>query len=119
MIRVDFEGAPELTFDDLWPRSIAIGEARGYCGADVIIGISRVFTPEEDLLYQWINEQDGSDLFGIQHLSDGRDLIIFNRTFTKQTREAAEREHRIFLREVIHRFNIERGDVSNMSHTTR
>lgn len=121
-ISVDIEGMPDIKWDDLWPRKAHFGEAHGYCGADVIICVTRVFSKEEDILFHWVDQQDDCDLFGIQHLDDGRDLIIFNRLHRKQTRDEAEMEHRSHLRALIRRLEAQRPLYSgqrNMAQTTR
>jgi hypothetical protein len=121
-ISVDIEGMPEISWGDLWPRSIVIGDAYGYVGADVIITISRVFSREEDALFSWVDGQDDCDLFGIQHLGDGRDLCVFTRNWRSQTRDQAEMEHRSHLRALIRKLEAQRPLFSgqrNMAQTTR
>lgn len=113
---------PEVAWEDLWPRRAKFGEAVAYLGADVIIVISRVFTPDEDQVLKWVVAQDTCDLFGIQHLEDGRDLMVFNRRFDRQTRESAEQEHRLHLRDLIRRLEAQRPlfpGQRNMSQATR
>lgn len=121
-ISVDIEGMPEVSWADLWPRQIHIGDAHGYVGADVIVTISKVFSKEEDALFHWVDSQDDCYLFGIQHLPDGRDLIIFNRNWRTQTREQAEMEHRSHLRALIRKLESQRPlfpGQRNMPQTTR
>lgn len=107
-IKVDIEGMPEVSWEDLWPRQAHFGEAHGYCGADVIIAISRVFSTDEDKLLAWVDAQDEADLYAIQHLEDGRDMFIFNRTWASQSREDAEMEHRLHLRALIRKLESQR-----------
>jgi len=121
-ISVAIEGMPEVTWAELWPRSIVIGDASAYVGADVIVTVSRAFSREEDALFAWVDGQDDCDLFGIQHLADGRDLCVFNRNWRSQTREQADMEHRSHLRALIRKLEAQRPlfpGQRNMSQATR
>ena len=95
------EGMENLKFRDMFPRTFECGEASGYCGADFIVTVSRAFTPEEDKLFAWVVLQDSVTLNGVHHLSDGRDIIVFDRKFRDQTPAEAEKEHRDHLAYVI------------------
>lgn len=103
MIDVSIEGIREVQFAELWPRSIKVGTAEAYCGDGLIITVSKCFTTEEDSVFQWAKAQDDSVLYAVQHLSDGRDLFVFERLFVSQTREEAREEHRAHLREWLSR----------------
>lgn len=95
-IQLEVEGFPDLAFAEMWSRSFRMGTAEGYVGAEVIVTVSRPFSPEENELFRWVVEQDGCLLFGIYNASDGRDVIVFERTYTKQSEEdafAEQREH--------------------------
>lgn len=94
MIAVEIEGFPSVEWADLWPRVQKYGTAEGYCGGGIIITISRAFTDDEDKIFRWVMAQDEASLWGVQHLSDGRDLLIFERGFKTQNRTDAITEHR-------------------------
>lgn len=97
MIEVEIEGFPPVEWADLWPRVQRYNTAEGYCGGNLIVTVSRAFTDDEDQIFQWAKAQDSASLWGVQHLSDGRDLLIFERSFTSQTQAEAIEEHRAHL----------------------
>lgn len=70
---------------ETFPRSIAVGDAAGYCGALEIVLISRSFTPAEDAVVAWAVAQDDSELDEITYLPDGRDLMILRRAHVRQS----------------------------------
>lgn len=90
-----------VAYADLFPRTFLLGDARGYFGEEIIVTVSRPFTKGEDELFRWVVEQDGTQLFGIYGCEDGRDLIVFERLYTKQTREEAHEEHGRHLRDLL------------------
>lgn len=108
MISVDSPDLPEVTFADLWPRTFRQGTAEGYVGTDIMITVSQPFTPDEDALFKWLMRQDGCYLVGIKSVSDGRDLILFDRRFTKQTKAEAKEEHRRHLAGLLERLELRR-----------
>jgi hypothetical protein len=90
-----------IKWEDLWPRHIAYGECEAWCGAALVVCITRPFTPDEDLVFDWIMKQDACELFGIAHLSDGRDLIVLDRMFKTQSMHEAQMEHYDHIRAVL------------------
>lgn len=101
MIDLSVEGMESLSWGDLWPRHVAYGECEAWVGGSLIICITRPFTPDEDLVFDWVLRQDTCELYGISHLSDGRDLIVLDRTFTTQNRYEAQMEHRQHIRSTL------------------
>jgi hypothetical protein len=71
-----------------------------------MIAVTRPFTTDEDLVFRWLNDQDGCLLYGVHHLRDGRDILVFERTFKKQTVEDALAEHRAHLRTLVDRVGL-------------
>lgn len=108
MISVESPELPGVVFADLWPRSFSQGDAEGYVGTDLMVTISRPFSKDEDALFKWLMRQDGCLLIGIKNLSDGRDLILFERRFTKQSEAEAVDEHRRHLSGLIERLELRR-----------
>ena len=106
MISLSVEGAGALTWDTVWPRTYKLGDAEGYCGDTYIVTLSRPFTRSEDHLFRWLTEQDAVELYGLAHLSDGRDLMLFERLFVTQSREAAREEHAQHLRARLEEFGL-------------
>lgn len=101
MIALNVDGLESLKWEDLWPRHVAYGECEAWCGGGLIVCITRAFTPDEDLVFDWVMSQDSCELFGVAHLEDGRDLIVLDRTFTKQSRHDAQMEHQKHIRDVL------------------
>lgn len=95
------EGFEGLQWGDMWPRHIAYGECEGWCGSGLVVVLTRAFTPDEDLLFDWVLKQDKCLLYGLHHQSDGRDLIVFERQFVTQSRDEAFQEHIMHLRRVL------------------
>lgn len=101
MIALNVEGMESLAWGDLWPRHFASGECAAWCGGGLMLCIVRPFTRDEDKVFAWLMEQDTCELYGIAHLDDGRDLIVLDRTFTKQSRKEALAEHKNHIRTVL------------------
>ena len=106
VVGLSIEGFEWLQWGDMWPRHIAYGECEGWCGSGLIVVITRMFTPDEDLLFDWVEKQDDCDLYGVQPLVDGRELMVFNRQFRTQTPLEAYEEHIEHLRSVLARRRI-------------
>lgn len=104
-VEAQLEDLP-VEWADLWPRHKRIGTAEAYCGAWMIITISRAFSADEDQIFQWALEQDQCSVWGIYHMRDGRDLILFDRMHTKQTVTDAEAEHLAHLGAMLRRQGI-------------
>lgn len=100
-INVTLEGFSGLSWSELWPRHKRFGNCEAWVGGGLAICVTQPFTAEEDQLFRWVLEQDTCVLYGIHHMKDGRDLIVFDRTFTTQTREEAIREHQEHLRQLL------------------
>lgn len=100
MIAVEMNGVT-VAWSDLWPRYIAYGECEAWCGGGLVVCLTRPFTTDEDLLFDWVLKQDRCELFGIYHMEDGRDLIVFDRMFTKQSKHEAMDEHRAHVKRVL------------------
>ena len=104
-IAMSIEGFEGLQWGDMWPRHVKYGECEAWCGSGLIVVVTRAFTPDEDLLFDWVVRQDKCFLYGIHHLPDGLDLIVFERQFVSQSREQAFEEHLAHLRKML----LERG----------
>lgn len=98
---MELDGFGGLDWGSLWPRHIAYGECHGWVGSGLIIVMTRAFTPDEDLLFDWVAKQDRCHLYGIHHMQDGRDLIVFERQFVSQSQADAVAEHQAHLRKVL------------------
>lgn len=101
MVQLAVEGVGALTWETYWPRRFRMGDAEGYCGEAFIVTISSAFTPAEDELFRWVVAQDSVELYGLSHLSDGRDIMLFERRYVKQSEDEARTEHRLHLRRVL------------------
>ena len=106
VISVEVEGIEGLTWGDMWPRHAQFGECEGWCGSGLIVVVTRAFTPDEDLLFDWVERQDKAHLYGVHHLPDGRDLIVFERQWVKQSQEDAVAEHMDHLRLVLRKLGL-------------
>jgi hypothetical protein len=67
----------------------------------MMVAMTRPFTPDEDLVFDWVLKQDTCELYGICNLDDGRDLIVFDRTYGRQSRLDAAVEHQVHIRKVL------------------
>lgn len=103
MIAMSVEGLDRLCWDDMFPRKFRQGEAIGWCGESFIVVISSPFTADEDAVFEWVMKQDVVELVGVLPCSDGRDLLMFDRCFIKQSREDARKEQVDFIRQALDR----------------
>ncbi|HLP97640.1 MAG TPA: hypothetical protein VK149_04265 [Sideroxyarcus sp.] len=81
---------------ETYTRHIKIGDSEGYVGAEVMLAITRPFTPAEDAVFLWLLIQDKAHLLDMVPLADGRDYIILRREYETQSMEAAFAERRRF-----------------------
>ena len=105
-IALSVEGFEGLQWGDMWPRHVKYGECEAWCGSGLVVVVTRAFTPDEDLLFDWVVRQDRCFLYGIHHLPDGRDLIVFERQFVTQSRDDAFTEHIEHLRTVLNQAGV-------------
>lgn len=87
----------DFTWADMWPRQFVVGGSEAYFGAESIVLITRPFTAGEDAVVTWAMLQDRCHLIGTHHMSDGRDLMLLQRLYEKQSREEAHLEQRRHL----------------------
>lgn len=109
----------DLNFMDLWPRVIEFGDAQGFCGDKLIVTVSRAFTLDEDKVFRWVSAQDDVELIGMTHVPDGREIMLFERKFMKQSAEDARAEHAAHLRTVLSRLNIQPATQHDSNATHR
>jgi hypothetical protein len=85
---------------ETYSRRIELSEAVAYCGIVYIVALVKPFTESESAVLDWCAEQDTSFMSELIHLDDGRDFMIFVRTYGKQSfRDAVlEQERFMFLR---------------------
>lgn len=100
------EGLDRLGWNDMFPRQFKQGDCEGWCGESFIVLVSRPFTAEEDAGFNWIMEQDTVQLAGVMPLADGRDLMMFDRQHTKQSKSEAKREQVMFIKQRMSEKNI-------------
>lgn len=100
------DGFEWMTWDDVWPRHFKSGDCEGWCGATMIVVVTRAFTRGEDLLFQWLELQDKCELYGVHHMQDGRDLIVFERLHVTQSAEDARREHVDHLQALLNKHSV-------------
>lgn len=81
---------------ETYTRWVRVGDSEAMCGPRLIVTLSRPFTPGEDAVMTWVRMQDDTQLIDIVPLKDGRDFIIFERLYTKQTYAQATEECRRF-----------------------
>lgn len=81
---------------ETYTRWIRVGDSEAMCGPRFILTLSRGFTPGEDAIMTWVRMQDDTQLIDIVPLKDGRDFVIFQRQYTKQTYAQACEEARRF-----------------------
>lgn len=72
-------------------------DSRAYVGTYYAVTITRPFTRAEIHVFDWLVRQDSMELINIEHLDDGRDVMVFQRLYTSQTREQAIAERREHL----------------------
>ena len=101
MSSVLLDGLGDISWGELFPRKKLIGDGEAYFGGEFVVTITRPFTASEDEIFQWVVAQDGVKMYGVVHLGDGRDLILFERSHTVQNRVEAEREHRVHIQRLI------------------
>jgi hypothetical protein len=104
---ITVEGLAGVEWADLWPRHFQQGDSEAWVGGTLMIALTRPFTVDEDQVFRWLNEQDGCLLYGVHHLRDGRDILLFERSFTSQSKEDAILEHRLHLRMLAHRVGLD------------
>lgn len=100
------DGWDGVAWSDLWPHHIEVGDCEAWVGGTLMIAVTRPFTYEENQVFQWLVEQDDAVLYALHHLRDGRDLLVFDRQFTKQHREDALGEHRAHLRALMNKTGV-------------
>lgn len=66
-------------------RQIKVGDSEAMVGPRYIVAILRGFTPGEDAVMAWVSMQDSSRLVDIVPMGDGRDFVVFERQYTKQS----------------------------------
>ena len=98
---VIIDGLGDVAWGDLFPRKKLIGDGEAYLGGEFVVTITRPFTESEDDIFRWVVAQDGVKMYGVVPLGDGRDLILFERSHTTQTRIEAEREHRVHIQRLV------------------
>lgn len=94
-------GFEDIGWDDLWPRKVTRDDSSAWVGGSMVVAVTRPFTAGEDVVFRWLTEQDAVELYGIYPLGDGRDLMVFDRLYLKQSRSEAVNEHREHLRLVL------------------
>lgn len=104
---ITVEGLAGVEWADLWPRHFQQGDSEAWVGGTLMIAMTRPFTVNEDSVFRWLNNQDGCLLYGVHHLRDGRDLLVFERVYSKQSKEEAIEEHRQHLRFLAQRVGLE------------
>jgi hypothetical protein len=100
------EGLDRVGWGDMWPRRIHSGGSEAWCGEAVIVACTRPFTAGEDAVLAWVTQQDAVELVGVMPLPDGRDLMLFDRSYLTQTSEEAHQEHADHLRKVLAQANV-------------
>ena len=70
---------------ETYTRWVRVGDSEAMCGPRFIVVLSRPFTAGEDAVMTWVRMQDDTHLMDIVPLKDGRDFIVFEREYTKQT----------------------------------
>lgn len=103
MLSVLVQGFDRMGWDDMFPRQFKQGECEGWCSESFMVLVARPFTQDEDAGFKWVSEQDVVELVGVMPLKDGRDLMMFDRCFVKQTREEARKEQVEFIRKSMDR----------------
>ena len=77
---------------ETYTRQIRVGDSEAMCGPRFITVISRPFTAGEDAVMTWVRMQDDTRLLDIVPLMDGRDFLVFERLYVKQTYQSAFEE---------------------------
>lgn len=81
---------------ETYMRHVKVGDSEGWCGPHYLTLLVRAFTAGEDAVAAWARAQDDALLLDIIPLKDGRDYIILQRLYTKQTYPDAIREKNAF-----------------------
>ena len=95
---IQVDGWDGVAWSDLWPHHIASGDSEAWVGGSLMVAVTRAFTYDEDTVFRWLVQHDDAVLYAVHHLTDGRDLMVFDRLFTRQDKEQALAEHRQHLR---------------------
>ena len=109
---ISVEGLAGVEWADLWPRHVQRGDCEAWVGGTLMIAMTRPFTVEENDVFTWLTDQDACLLYGVHHLRDGRDLMVFERLYTKQSKDDALAEHRAHLRALMARVGLEPSFMS-------
>lgn len=86
---------------ETYTRTIKVGDSEAMFGPRFIVVISRPFTAGEDAIMTWVRMQDDSRLVDIVPLKDGRDFLVFERNYVKQTFAEAFEEARRYTEAIL------------------